>query len=102
MSVDTFAHFVTAVGALAPASGNTYQCIDLGAYPNSTHNCKIQQKLKGAGTFVDYQTNIVFEANVAQFIGASDGNPVGMSLRFVGADGVQRVVDASTYINNLP
>jgi hypothetical protein len=100
MSVDTFAHFVTAVGNLAPASGNVYQCIDLGLFATGIHACKIQQKLKGAGTFVDYQT-MVWEGQFAQYISADDANPVGMSLRFVGADGVQKVVDAQLYLNNL-
>lgn len=100
MAVNTYANFVSAVAALAPASGNLYQCITQNANPNGTVTAVIQQLLKGGTAYKNYQV-IVYEAQNSQFIGESDSNPSGISIRFVGPDGVQKVADATQFLNLL-
>lgn len=100
MSVSTYANFVTAVAALAPASGNVYQCITQNANPNGTTTCVIQQLLKGATAYANYQV-IVYEGKLSQFIAENDTNQSAISVRFVGPDGVQKVMDAQAFLNTL-
>lgn len=100
MAVNTYANFVSAVAALAPASGNLYQCITQNANPNGTVTAVIQQLLKGGTAYKNYQV-IVYEAALSQFIAESDINPAGASVRYVGADGVQHVADAQQFLSML-
>jgi hypothetical protein len=94
MSVSTVANFVTAVNAVVPASGNVYNASVYTTNPNGTATVTVT---KNGAAFL----TVVYEASVSQFEAANDANTGGWSVRFVGADGVQKVEDAQKFVNWL-
>jgi len=95
MSVSSVANFVTAVNAIGKtAAGNTYLATGYTKFPNGTASVTITQN--GAAFLT-----VVYEGVLSQFVAASDLDSGGISVRWVGAGGVQKVMDAQAFINFL-
>lgn len=94
MSVNTIANFVTAVNGVSPASKNIYAVTGYTTYSNSISSVVIT---KNGAPFL----TVNYENNASQFIGENDANTSAMSVRYVDAGGVQKVVDAQQFINFL-
>jgi hypothetical protein len=101
MSVSTWANFVTAVAAAAPASGNVYQAISINANPNGSNSFQLQQLLKGGTAYANYLNPMVYESKASQFIAATDFETGGFVVRFQAPDGAVKVLDAQTFINTV-
>ena len=91
MSVSTVANFVTAVNA---ASGTKYVVTGYTTYSNSLSSVTIT---KNGAAFL----TVIYEGVLSQFEPATDANSGGFSVRWVGADGVQHVNDAQSFVNYL-
>lgn len=94
MSVNTVANFVTAVNGVSPASKNVYAVTGYTTFPNSTSSVVIT---KNGLAFL----TVIYENNASQFVAENDANTSAMSVRWVGADGVQHVSDGQQFINWL-
>ena len=94
MSVTTVANFVTAVNAVSPASKNVYAVTGYTTFPNGSSSVVIT---KNGAAFL----TVIYEAAISQFEPVNDANPNAISVRWVGADGVQHVSDAQQFVNWL-
>ena len=95
MSVTTVANFATAVAAVSPVSKNVYAVT--GYTPNFASGASSVTITKNGAAFL----TVIFEGVSSQFEPVNDANLNGMSVRWVGADGVQHVSDAQAFVNWL-
>lgn len=94
MAVNTITAFQTAVGALAPASGNKYTFTYAPQNPNGTYNGTL--KKNGVNFLSQFTYNGAWSSE-----GTSDANPSGASVSFVSPDGIEATADAQQWLNSL-
>ena len=94
MSVTSVANFATAVDQTTK-KGTVYAVT--GYTPNFASGASSVTITKTGAAFL----TVIFEGVSSQFEPVNDANLNGMSVRWVGADGVQHVSDAQAFVNWL-